>query len=99
MRGRLDEGLFFMAIPMELNMSDYFAALPTANSTFLCVGSITRSEAELVRQTGLSDDGHGYYLFLAREDAPGEPLQVLAKFVSPLEAERVARILNAKAAS
>ena len=79
-------------------MSDYFAALPASNSTFLCVGSITRSEAEFVSQTGLVDDGLGYYLFLAREDAQGEPIQVLAKFVSPLEAEWVARILSAKAA-
>ena len=79
-------------------MSDYFAALPASNSTFLCVGSITRSEAGLLRQADQNDDGCGYYLFLAREDAPEEPIEVLAKFVSPLEAERAARILNAKAA-
>jgi len=77
-------------------MSEYFTAMPASNSTFLCVGSITRSEAELVRQSGFDHDTHGYYLFVAREDAPDEPIQVLAKFLSPLEAERAAKLLGAQ---
>lgn len=78
-------------------MSDYFAALPASNSTVLCVGGITRSEADSARQDGFDIDGRGYYLFLARQDAPAEPIQILAKFLSPLEAERAARIFSAKA--
>lgn len=78
-------------------MGDYFAAMPASNSTLLCVGGITRSEAESARHDGLNVDARGYYLFLARQDSPAEPIQILAKFFSSLEAERVARILSARA--
>lgn len=78
-------------------MDDYFAAMPASNSTVLCVGGITRAEAESAKHDGFDIDGRGYYLFLAKQDAPDEPIQILAKFLSSLEAERAARIFSAKA--
>jgi hypothetical protein len=77
-------------------MSCYFASMPASNSTVLCIGGITRSEAESARHDGLDVDGRGYYLFLAREDAPTEPIQILAKFFSSLEAERAARVFHVR---
>jgi hypothetical protein len=78
-------------------MSDYFAAMPASNSSVLCVGSITRSEAACAKLDGFDIDTHGYYLFLARHDDPAEPIHILARFFTPLEAERAARIFQAKA--
>jgi hypothetical protein len=72
-------------------MDEYFAALPLGNATVLCVGGVTRKEAEQARDGGLSVDGTGYYLFLANASDPRQPIQVLAKFFSELEAGRLAR--------
>jgi hypothetical protein len=74
-------------------MDEYFAAIPVNNATVLCVGGITRAEAELARDSGINVDGHGYYLFLANAAAPKQPIQFLAKFFSELEAGRIARLL------
>lgn len=72
-------------------MSDYFAAIPVSNTTRLCVGALTRAEAEAAQV-----DVRGYYLFLANEAAPGEPIQILASFFSPFEAARAAKIFDAQ---
>ena len=78
-------------------MSEHFAAASLGNSRVLCVGGITRSEAEAAREDGLEIDGTGYYLFLADESAPKQPISILAKFFSPLEAERLSRLLSGQA--
>lgn len=75
-------------------MDEYFAAMPITNATCLCVGGITHDEAEAARSDGLDVDGKGYYLFLAREDAPNDPIQLLAKFLSASEAESFARMIE-----
>ena len=76
-------------------MDEYFAAMPVNNATVLCVGGITNVETERARDGGLDVDGRGYYLFLANASEPREPIQLLAKFFSELEAGRVARLLAA----
>lgn len=76
-------------------MDEYFAALPLTNATRLCVGGVTRAESDRARDDGLDIDGRGYYLFLANEAEPRQPIQILAKFVSDLEAGRLARLLAA----
>jgi hypothetical protein len=79
-------------------MEEYFAATSLGNATVLCVGGITRREAEAAREDGLQIDGTGYYLFLADEGAPKEPIQVLAKLFSPLHAEKLSRLLERRPA-
>jgi len=44
----------------------------------------------------LEVDGTGYYLFLADESRPEQPIEILAKFFSESEAARIARLLDAK---
>jgi hypothetical protein len=78
-------------------MDEYFAAMPVNNATVLCVGGITHKEAERARDLGLEVDGHGYYLFLANASEPNQPVQLLAKLFSELEAGRLARLLSAHA--
>jgi hydroxymethylglutaryl-CoA reductase len=77
-------------------MDEYFAAMPMTNATKLCVGGITRSETERACDDGIGVDGRGYYLFLANEADPRQPIRILAKFVSDLEAGRFARLLEAQ---
>jgi hypothetical protein len=76
-------------------MDEYFAAIPVSNATVLCVGGVTRTEAEQARDSGVEIDGHGYYLFLANASEPKQPIQLLAKFFSEFEAGRIARLLAA----
>jgi hypothetical protein len=77
-------------------VDEYFAATPVTNATVLCVGSITRSETEAARESGLEIDGKGYYLFLADESRPEQPVELLAKFFSESEAARLSHLLGAK---
>lgn len=71
-------------------MSERFAAIPLSNARLLCIGGITRSESREAAATGLNVDDSGYYLFLASADRPSEPIEILAKFLSPDQAERAA---------
>jgi hypothetical protein len=80
----------------EVQMDEYFATVPVTNATLLCVGGITRVETEAARDAGLAVDGAGYYLFLADESRPEQPIEILAKFFSETEAHRLARLLSAK---
>jgi hypothetical protein len=54
--------------------------MPVGNATMLCVGGVTRTEAEQARDAGIEIDGHGYYLFLASASEPRQPIQLLAVF-------------------
>ncbi len=72
-------------------MDDRFAAIPVSNSKMLCVGGITRAETEAANGDGLDIDGRGYYLFIANERDPSEPIQILARFFTAIEAEIAAR--------
>ncbi len=69
-----------------------FAAIPLGNSSLLCIGGITESEAVEVREGGVETDGRGFYLFLASAERPNSPIRVLAKFFSAAEAEEVAKL-------
>lgn len=75
-------------------MDEYFAATPVTNSTMLCVGGVTSREVEAARDDGLAVSGDGYYLFMAEQGAPRTPIQLLAKFFSPREAETFSRLLG-----
>lgn len=75
-------------------MSEEFASLPLGNAMVLCVGGITRTEAEAAENDSSEIDGHGVYLFLADESSPRQPVQLLAKFFSPYEAGHLSRILS-----
>jgi hypothetical protein len=78
-------------------MDEYFAATPVTNATVLCVGGITRVEAEAARDDGIEIDGRGYYLFLANEGTPEQPIEVLAKLLSDDAAARLARLFELRA--
>ena len=80
-------------------MDTVFASLPLNNATILCVGGITRAEALSAQADGASIDGNGYYLFLAEESAPAQPIQVLAKFLSAIEAEQLSRLFARRSVS
>ncbi len=58
-------------------MSIHLAALSITKATVLCIGGITREEAENAQVDGNPVDGSGYYLFLADEGAPKQPIQIL----------------------
>ncbi len=79
-------------------MDEYFAATPITNATVLCVGGITRAEADAARDDGVDVDGRGYYLFLADEAAPERPIEILAKVVSDGAAARLAQLFELRAA-
>lgn len=74
-------------------MSRYFAAIPVSNARLLCVGGVSEREAAEARGLDLDVDGSGYYLFLAEADRPSEPIEILAKFYSPDQAEYAASLL------
>jgi len=79
-------------------MDEYFAAMPVTNATVLCVGGITRAEAEGAMEDGVQVDGTGYYLFLANEASPERPIEILAKVVSDAAAARLAQLFELRAA-
>lgn len=62
----------------------------------LCVGGITRAETAAAQAEGLNVDGQGYYLFLANEGDPDQPIEILAQFASSQHAQRLARLLDAR---
>ena len=78
-------------------MEVHFAAKPLTNSSVLCVGGITRTEAEAAKDEGLDIDGFGYYLFIASQNDPRRPIEILAKFASEAAAEKLARMFRAAA--
>lgn len=76
----------------EFGPDESFAALPLIDGKLLCVGSITRAEAAAASaDIGLSIDGLGYYLFIAEQARPNEPIEVLAKFLTETAALALAR--------
>ena len=79
-------------------MDEYFAYLPAGNATVICVGGVTRKEAEAARDDGLDIDGVGYYLFTAKESDPHEPIEILAKFLSQNQAAHFAKLITRQAA-
>lgn len=76
-------------------MDESFGMIAVSNSAVLCVGGITRAEAELAQQNGHDVDGTGYYLFLASHSDPAKPIEVLAKIWSVSAAEKIARLMGA----
>lgn len=76
-------------------MDDLVGAISLTNSAVLCIGGITHNEAQRARDQGQDIDGSGYYLFLASRDDPNKPIEVLAKFWSASDAERIARMVAA----
>jgi hypothetical protein len=77
-------------------MDEYFGTMPVTNATVICVGGITTREVQQANDDGVDIDGRGYYLFLANEAEPKQPIQILAKFVSEIEAGRFARLLSSR---
>jgi hypothetical protein len=76
-----------MTSPRRIKMEDYFFELPLSNARTLCLGTLTRREAD----TADADfcDGLGTYLYLANADAPTDEVEVIAKVVSTEAAERL----------
>ena len=68
-------------------MEDYFFELPLSNARTLCLGPVTKREADSTDANFC--DGFGTYLFLANADAPGEDVEVIAKVVSVEAAQRL----------
>lgn len=63
-------------------MEEYYFQVPVTNSKVLCVGPITRDEAEAAGSDADFVDGFGYYLFIADSEQPRSPIEVLAKLAS-----------------
>lgn len=70
------------------------ATMFVSNATVVCVGGITRTEAEDARADGHAIDGFGYYLFLADRVEPEKPIRLLAKFLSSSEAQTFAHAMR-----
>ena len=77
-------------------MSELLGSAPLSNKALLCVGGITKREAERVREQGHDITGLGYYLFLADQSEPSKPIEVLAEFYSASAAEKVSRLLPSR---
>jgi hypothetical protein len=63
-------------------VEEYYYEVPVNNSKVLCVGPITKQEAEVARADGSFCDGFGYYIFLADAVNKRADIEVLGKFVS-----------------
>lgn len=74
-------------------MSETFASIPVTNSRLLCIGGVTRAEAQEARAAGVEIDGSGFYLFVASEADPSTPIEVLARFFSAEQAERAVDLI------
>lgn len=68
-------------------MEEYYFELPLSNARTLCLGTLTKREADSA-DVGFCD-GIGTYLYLANADAPAEDVDVIAKVVSMEAAERL----------
>lgn len=75
-------------------MDETFATIAVGNAKRLCVGAVTRREAVEARASGVEIDHHGIYLYLASDDDPSSPIEILAKFFSLGHAERAAELLG-----
>lgn len=73
-------------------MQEYYFGVPVSNAKTLCVGPITREEANSVDVSFC--DGLGYYLYVA--DAGDDPasVEVLAKLASEDAAFRLSALLK-----
>jgi hypothetical protein len=69
-------------------MDEYYCEIPLTNSRVLCIGPVTRKEAESADSKFC--DGFGTYLFIANADNPSEEIDILAKVVSDEATERLA---------
>jgi hypothetical protein len=69
------------------------ATVAVSNSKRLCIGGVTRREANEAKAAGLDVDPAGIYLFLASDSDPKSPIEVLAKFFTVDQAERAAALL------
>lgn len=78
-------------------MEEYYFEAPVSNTKVLCVGPITKSEAEIASEDSPFCDGLGYYLFLAHADDPKKDIEVLAKLVSEEAAARLGAVLKRQA--
>ena len=78
-------------------MSELFSAISVRNSKVLCVGGVTEREVKEAASSGLDVDSASFYLYLASEDNPASPIEILAKFFSADQAERAAELLPAYA--
>ena len=75
-------------------MDDYFVEVPLLNSRTLCMGPLTRREADAVDSPVC--DGVGTYLFLANAESPRDDVDVIAKIVSVEAAERLRAALTGR---
>jgi hypothetical protein len=73
-------------------MEEYFFELPLSNARTLCLGPVTRREADSTDADFC--DGLGTYLFLANADSPGDDVEVIAKVVSVEAAQRLRAALS-----
>lgn len=74
-------------------MSELFSAIPVRNSRVLCVGGVTNREAKEASAPGVDVDTSSFYLYLASEEDPSSPIEILARFFSVDQAERAAELL------
>jgi len=73
-------------------MSVLFSGISVRNSRVLCVGEVTSKEAKEARASGIEVDPSSFYLYLASEDDPTAPIEILARFFSADQAERAAEM-------
>jgi hypothetical protein len=78
-------------------MSELFSAISIKNSRVLCVGGVTSKEAREAAASGLEVDPASYYLYLASEEDPSSPIEILARFFSADQAERAAELFPVSA--
>jgi hypothetical protein len=75
-------------------MDEFFFSVPLDSKKSLCIGSITRREAENLADSMLGD-GTGLYLFVAAAAAEHEDIKILAKLGSSELASALANMIRA----
>ena len=74
-------------------MEEYYFGVPLTNSKTLCIGPITREEANA--NDPQVCDGLGFYLYVVAEGSHTDGIEVLAKLVSEEAASRLSNLLRA----
>ena len=73
-------------------MQEYYFGVPISNAKTLCVGPITREEANSVDVSFC--DGLGYYLYVADSGEQPATIEVLARLTSEDAAFRLSALLK-----
>ncbi len=75
-------------------MEEYYSEHTISRSKVLCIGAVTKKQADQTHDDAQFCDGFGYYLFMADSDKPAGGIQVIAKLASEAAAQQLSKLLS-----